>query len=404
MASHLQWVKQIARVQVENGGMMGLSRLLMQKIEKTVVVTSDQGHVLSRHIWDNQPVVIQERLSLPQSVAASTEMTRGISTFGGHKCAYYCWPIVNQKKEGYLWILTEKENLSAEEMENAEYLRSALLVEIVKKQEQLKLKQYLRDGSILNLLFNNSDQLETMGQVWGRNLLITHIVMILEGQTKVPDHGLTEVRTKAENFLEAKYPGTVTGMIGKHLVVLFPYEKKTREKDGQTNDNWKNIPRQAYSELQEILDDVKLWASVGSIYPDQPLLYRSYQEAKVALEMGKVLGKKEKLTFFNELGAIRLFYNQRKQDLRDFFEETLGPVLKYDRTNDGNLLLTLWHYYASGGDISAATKGMFIHANTLRYRLRKVEELTASSLDDQEVRFNIYAALKVGLMLGIFEV
>ncbi|WP_040410849.1 helix-turn-helix domain-containing protein [Desulfosporosinus sp. OT] len=101
--------------------------------------------------------------------------------------------------------------------------------------------------------------------------------------------------------------------------------------------------------------------------------------------------------------ATRLFYNQREQDLRDFFNETLGPVLNYDQHHDGNLLLTLWHYFISGGDISTAIKKMYIHANTLRYRLRKVEELIGYSLDAQEVKFNVYAALKVGIILGIIK-
>ncbi|EGW41933.1 hypothetical protein DOT_0143 [Desulfosporosinus sp. OT] len=46
---------------------------------------------------------------------------------------------------------------------------------------------------------------------------------------------------------------------------------------------------------------------------------------------------------------------------------------------------------------------MYIHANTLRYRLRKVEELIGYSLDAQEVKFNVYAALKVGIILGIIK-
>lgn len=78
-------------------------------------------------------------------------------------------------------------------------------------------------------------------------------------------------------------------------------------------------------------------------------------------------------------------------------------MLKYDQQHDGNLLLTLWSYFIAGGDIPAATEKMYIHANTFRYRLRKVEELIGANLDDQEVRFNVYAALKVGIMLGMFK-
>lgn len=403
MGSSLEWVKQIARAQAGKCGLTGLGRLLMKKIGKIVFVTDEQGHVLSWHVPEEQALSPQERVSLPKSVAGSNIMTQGISTFGGFKYSFYCWPIANPQKEGYLWVLTENEKLSAEEIESVEYLCSAMLVEIAKRQEHLELNQYLRDESILNMLNNNANNIETIGQVWGWNLSIAHIVVIIEGQTKAPGHGLLQARAKAEDFLAEKYPGMATAMIGNRLLALFPFDRKTREKDNQIGNNYKNIVKRAYAELQELLAELTLWAGVGNVYADAPLLYRSYQEAKVALEMGKALDRGKNLTFFNELGAIRLFYNQREQDLRDFFDETLGPVLKHDQKNDGNLLLTLWHYCNTGGDITAATKQMYIHANTLRYRLRKAEELLACSLDDQSVRFNIYASLKVGIMLGIFN-
>lgn len=401
MESHLEWVKRIARAQTEKCGLIGLSRLLMEKLERIVFVTDEQGNVQCWHVPQNQSGSPQEKVLLPSLVVGSNEMTKGFITFGGMKYFFYCWPIANQKKEGYLWVLTDNNNLLSEEIESIEFLCSAMLVEIMKRQEQIELKQYLRDESLLNLLFNNSVYPETIGQMWGWNLATAHIVVIMEGKMKVRGHSFSDVRPTAENFLLAKYPGVVTGMIGKCLIALFPYQRKTREKDGQISGNWKKTPLKAYAELQGILSDVELWAGVGNVYFDPPLLYRSYQEAKVALEMGKLLGGEEKLAFFEELGASRLFYNQREQDLRDFFNETLGSVFRYDQQHDSNLLLTLWYYFISGGDIQTVVKKLYIHANILRYRLRKVEELTGCSLDAQEVRFNVYAALKVGIILGI---
>lgn len=131
-------------------------------------------------------------------------------------------------------------------------------------------------------------------------------------------------------------------------------------------------------------------------------LYRSFQEAKVALQLGRYVDKRGNLVFFDELGAIRLFYNQREQDLKDFFEEVLGPVRLYDEQNEADLLYTLWVYSTCGGKVVDTTAKLHIHANTLRYRLRNIEELLGAKLEDPEVYFNVYAALKVGVMLGLF--
>ncbi|TGE34345.1 TIM barrel protein [Desulfosporosinus sp. Sb-LF] len=148
--------------------------------------------------------------------------------------------------------MADNDNLSSKEIESVEFLCSAMLVEITKRQEQIELKQYLRDESILNLLFNNSDFIKTKGQEWGWNLSSPYIVVIMEGKMKVHGHRFSDVRATAENILLAKYPGVVTGMIGNYLVTLFPYHR-IREKDSIVSDKWKDIPLKAYSELQRIL-------------------------------------------------------------------------------------------------------------------------------------------------------
>ena len=73
-----------------------------------------------------------------------------------------------------------------------------------------------------------------------------------------------------------------------------------------------------------------LEAGVGQLYGDVKMLYRSYQQAKVALELGKIVPDKTRLAFFDELGAVRLFYNQSEQDLEEFFQEVIGGIEQYD--------------------------------------------------------------------------
>lgn len=65
--------------------------------------------------------------------------------------------------------------------------------------------------------------------------------------------------------------------------------------------------------------------------------------------------------------------------------------------------MTLWHYLRDGRDIKNVSTKLFIHTNTLRYRLKKIEELLGASLEHEETRFNIYAALKVAAILGKIE-
>ncbi|MBC2906924.1 helix-turn-helix domain-containing protein [Streptomyces cupreus] len=74
-------------------------------------------------------------------------------------------------------------------------------------------------------------------------------------------------------------------------------------------------------------------------------------------------------------------------------EVVLRPVLDLPAAERARLLQTLEHWYAAAGSATDAARSLFVHPNTVRYRLRRVEELTARSLSDPRAAADIGAAL-----------
>ncbi|MFE0703159.1 PucR family transcriptional regulator [Streptomyces sp. NPDC058872] len=74
-------------------------------------------------------------------------------------------------------------------------------------------------------------------------------------------------------------------------------------------------------------------------------------------------------------------------------EVTLQPVLDLPAAERSRLLRTLEHWFASGGSAATAAQGLFVHPNTVRYRLRRIEELTGRFLSDPRTAADIGAAL-----------
>ncbi|WP_411576681.1 PucR family transcriptional regulator [Streptomyces mutabilis] len=72
---------------------------------------------------------------------------------------------------------------------------------------------------------------------------------------------------------------------------------------------------------------------------------------------------------------------------------TLGPVLDLPAGERSRLLRTLEHWFASGGSANATSQSLFVHPNTVRYRIRRVEELTGRSLSDPRTTADVGAAL-----------
>ncbi|MFT4082515.1 MAG: helix-turn-helix domain-containing protein, partial [Nocardioides sp.] len=79
-------------------------------------------------------------------------------------------------------------------------------------------------------------------------------------------------------------------------------------------------------------------------------------------------------------------------------ERPVGPIarlLEYDERNDSGLAETLEVWLDALGDVRAASAALFIHPNTLRYRLRRLEEVSGLDLADPEQRFAAMLQLRI---------
>ncbi|MCX3058190.1 PucR family transcriptional regulator [Streptomyces beihaiensis] len=73
----------------------------------------------------------------------------------------------------------------------------------------------------------------------------------------------------------------------------------------------------------------------------------------------------------------------------------LARLVDYDREHDSQLVDTLSAWLNAFGDVPAAAKGMYVHQNTFRYRLRRVAEVAGSDLSDPDVRFALMLQLRL---------
>lgn len=131
---------------------------------------------------------------------------------------------------------------------------------------------------------------------------------------------------------------------------------------------------------------------IGRKYP-LPELHKSYQEALIALNISKLTGKKNFVKHYNDLGIFSLINYSDSEHLADFISSTLTKLLEYDSMNRGELLATLKTLFDTGFDLKETANRLYIHSNTLRYRTKKIEELTGRRLDRPEDQLNLFAAL-----------
>jgi purine catabolism regulator len=129
----------------------------------------------------------------------------------------------------------------------------------------------------------------------------------------------------------------------------------------------------------------------------------SYREARQAQSMARRLAEPNPL-YFGELNVYRLLFQlEDNPELSAFCDEVLGKLIEYDRDQGTDLVQTLASYFVHKGNLSQTAEAMFVHRNTLLYRVERIREIGGLDLDNPETRFNIQLALRAHRLLSARE-
>ena len=109
--------------------------------------------------------------------------------------------------------------------------------------------------------------------------------------------------------------------------------------------------------------------------------------------------RERRMQYFDQMGLYRMLYLVEDRSLlRDLSDKPLAPVLEYDREHSGEYLTTLESYLRCGGSIKAMSEEMFIHRNTILYRMANIKRLLGCSLDTPEERLVYMVACMIRKM------
>ncbi|MCX4746422.1 PucR family transcriptional regulator [Kitasatospora sp. NBC_01287] len=120
----------------------------------------------------------------------------------------------------------------------------------------------------------------------------------------------------------------------------------------------------------------------------------AYAQAERALAVALRGGRRS--VGHEEVGAGSLLPLLGEDAVAAFAEGLLRPLRDHDRTARGDLVASLRAWLSRHGQWDAAAADLGVHRHTLRYRMRRVEELLGRSLDDTDVRMELWLALRSG--------
>ena len=157
----------------------------------------------------------------------------------------------------------------------------------------------------------------------------------------------------------------------------------------------KNMEDFAHSVVEEIQTKHNLKALIGisSVVDSLKGLARAYKEARIAFEVGKVFDIEKSVISYENLGIGRLIYQLPTTLCEMFLSEVFkkGSLESLDRET----LMTVQSFFENNLNVSETSRKLFVHRNTLVYRLEKIRKL--SGLDLRE--FDHAVTFKVALMV-----
>lgn len=245
------------------------------------------------------------------------------------------------------------------------------------------IKNLLLDNLLLVDIYNRAKKLHIETDV-------KRVVFIIETHNEKDVNALETVRS----LFAAKTKDFITAVDEKNIILV----KEVR-------------PGESYSELDKtantILDMLnteamtKVRVAYGTTINDIKEVSRSYKEAKMALDVGKIFYASKNVIAYNNLGIGRLIYQLPiplcKMFIREVFEG------KSPDDFDEETLATINKFFENSLNVSETSRQLYIHRNTLVYRLDKLQKSTGLDLRIFEDAITFKIALMVAKYMRYME-
>jgi PucR family transcriptional regulator, purine catabolism regulatory protein len=194
--------------------------------------------------------------------------------------------------------------------------------------------------------------------------------------------------------------GGLTATAGRLLCVLVPHGR------GDEESAWLAIAERLRARAEREAGRPVAGGAGRPVAPGD--LRRAFHEARCALEAVGLADADEadgsrpgRLATYRDLGSFQLLLSLQDDDaLRLFCDSILAPIEEGEGAYGGELMRSLEAFIECNGQWERAARRLFCHRHTLRYRIRRVEELTGRSLDSARDRIDFWLALRGRELVG----
>lgn len=245
-------------------------------------------------------------------------------------------------------------------------------------------ERYDKDNFIKNLLLDNLLLVDIYNRAKKLHIEtdVRRVVFLIETKTEKDSNALETVR----GLFTGKTQDFITAVDEKNIILV---------KEMKENESYEDMDKTAKMILDMLNTEAmeKVQIAYGTVVNEIKDVSRSYKEAKMALDVGKIFYAERDIVAYGNLGIGRLIYQLPMPLCKMFIKEIFDSKSPDDF--DEETLTTINKFFENSLNVSETSRQLYIHRNTLVYRLDKLQKSTNLDLRVFEDAITFKIALMV---------
>jgi sugar diacid utilization regulator len=365
------------------------------------------GHDISLFTENKKPVPLfpnkyseKDLVSIDWNEQGSTE--KRLTAVHNKETFLVCYPISDSNQQHFAYLLYEN---SCSQTPSTSLLVESIAPTMISWLKQMELIRHVhskyKDQFLFDILHNNIDserELMELGLLRGMEFTPNAFAlsMNINSHRTIP---IDIIKNIQRIMLESRLSEDIiyTTYLNHRIVAIVCPSMQTEHNKSDYN-RWIEDVR---NQIKYQYPDIDTMIGIGRSYYSNLAIYQSFQESKIALQMEVYGLGSDGIIFYEDIGYVRLLSYIHNDLLKDFSKQYIGNLIDHDREYGTDLVQTLSTYCAQNGDIARCAESLYIHQNTLRQRLKKIEHILNIELHQYTSLVNLILSLKIAQEMNI---
>lgn len=310
-----------------------------------------------------------------------------------------CFPLGSRPNFLGLLLILSAKKMNDMDLAALEHACTVLSLELFKEQAVFDTQQRLKGEFVKKLYSGHIDEaIIQKAKSLNFDPSLNYTAMIIEfhqsSKPKLSRDGFIRKMIQLINqILTDSLTQNITVEHRNQIVVLLSNRPQTE--GALLISRMKDKAKMIQQEIQKRNWNVKAVFGIGRMKQGLLNVQYSLQEAEKCLKYMQRFHYENQIISYSDLGIQRFILQHSEEEIHEFIDEVLGPLIEYDKARNGELLKTLYIYLEKNQNTKRTAETLHVHINTLNYRLKRIEEILSLDLSAGTQLLNLHLAVSL---------